>query len=193
MTMNDPIERFRVDLAQATQTESFDAHRFVLATVGSDGSPTVRYLLLKGVDRSGFTFYTNLASRKARELDTDPRAALCFHWHTTGVQVRIEGRASRVSTEEARAYFHSRPRGSQIGAWASRQSAPVSGEAELQSAFAEVEDRFRDQDIPLPDFWGGYRVEPMKIEFWKDQPNRMHLRDAYSRSEDGWTIEQLWP
>jgi len=191
--VSDPLQHFLREYAKAQTTEAFDASRCVLATVDAQGQPAARYLLLKGCDERGFRLFTNFASRKALELDAHPQCALCFHWHTQGVQVRVEGKASRIPSDEAAEYFHSRPRGSQLGAWASRQSQTLDTEAEMIKAFAETEARFADQEVPLPDFWGGYRVAPTMIEFWWDRPNRMHVRERYRRVGDSWEMERLWP
>jgi pyridoxamine 5'-phosphate oxidase len=188
-----PITRFKREYAKAAQSEHFDASRCALATVGLDGQPSLRFVLLKGVDETGFRFFTNYGSRKALEIAADPRVALCFHWHTTGQQVRVEGVARRVSTAESELYFHSRPRGSQLGAWASAQSQPVQQWDELSESLQAVESRFSEGVVPLPAFWGGYRVQPTLIEFWRDGDDRMHRREAFTAREDGWSVQRLWP
>lgn len=190
----NPIERFQARLERARADEPFSGTACVLATANAEGAPSARYVLLKGVDARGFAFYTNFESRKARELAENSRAALVFHWLTLGEQVRIEGTVQRVSDDEADAYFATRPRGSQLGAWASQQSRPVASRAELEAAYEEVVQRFEDQPVPRPSFWGGYLLEPTRIEFWKDQAHRLHDRFVYDADgQGGWTVTRLFP
>ena len=164
-----------------------------VATVDPDGSPDTRMMLLKGVDNSGFVFYTNLGSAKARALAHNPSVALCFHWLEIGKQVRVRGRASMVSDEEADAYFATRPRLSQISAWASKQSQPMHGYFELETQVAKAALRFGVQEIPRPSFWSGFRVVPERIEFWLQKPFRRHHRIAYERVADDWRKQWLYP
>lgn len=193
MSEEDPITRFSVEFARAEQSEPFDAGRCALATADAEGHPSVRYVLLKGVDARGFAFYTNFESAKARDLANNPRAALAFHWHTTGVQARVRGSVSRVSDEEADAYFASRDRGSQLGAWASRQSAEIDDPKTLSTEVAQVAKRFRDVPVGRPPFWGGFRIAPEAIEFWENQDDRLHDRWLYTRTGDGWSCVRLYP
>jgi pyridoxamine 5'-phosphate oxidase len=164
-----------------------------LATATADGRPSVRVVLLRQFDAGGFTFFTNYGSRKAEELDSNPRAALCWYWYWLEEQVRIEGRVSRATAEESDAYFAARPRGSQIGAWASKQSTPLSSRAALEARVRECESRFADGDVPRPRFWGGYRLVPDRIEFWSAVTYRLHDRLVYIREGDGWRTERLFP
>jgi pyridoxamine 5'-phosphate oxidase len=164
-----------------------------LATVGADGAPSVRIVLLKGVDERGFVFYTNLRSRKGRELVAVPKAALCFYWAPLDVQIRIEGSVEAVSDEEADAYFASRARESQIGAWASAQSESLASMDELRERVAEVERRFAGQPVPRPPHWSGRRVRPQRIEFWHAGAFRLHERRVFEREGDGWTMRLLFP
>lgn len=167
-----------------------------LATADDRGRPSVRMVLLKGVDERGFVFYTNLESRKAAELAENPHAALCFHWQPLEQQVRVEGPVTVVDPAEADEYFASRGRGSQIGAWASLQSRPLASRDELEARISEVEERFSGGEIPRPDFWSGFRVRPERIEFWSGRPSRLHERDVYTRDPadpERWKIGVLYP
>lgn len=164
-----------------------------LATASAEGRPSARTVLLKAFDEAGFVFYTNYTSRKARELEANPVAALLFHWATLQRQVRIEGAVARVSRAESAAYFCTRPRGSQIGAWASRQSQEISQRSELERRVAEVEARFAGREVDLPDFWGGYRVTPIAIEFWQGGGYRLHDRILYTKRGADWELARLAP
>src|SRR5512144_1560124 len=165
---SDPIEHFKVWMAEAEQTEPNDPNAMTLATATPDGAPSARMVLLKGVDDRGFVFYTNLGSRKATELDANPRAALCFHWKTLRRQVRVEGRVERLDDAEADAYFATRPRVSQLGAWASKQSQPLKGRFELEARVVQCTARFSVGVVPRPPFWSGFRLKAERIEFWED-------------------------
>ena len=192
----DPIHHFRTLLATAQAVDRAllpEPTAMTLATVGSDGQPSARLVLLKAVDERGFVFYTNLRSRKGRELAGNPRAALTVHWQPLDVQVRIEGFAERVEDAEADEYFATRPRGSQIGAWASDQSEALASAADLDARFAEMERRFAGRDVPRPPHWSGYRVMPERIEFWRNRPSRLHERRVFEREGSGWRESLLYP
>jgi len=194
--MSHPVERFLTQLAAAQAVERArlpEPTAFALGTVDADGQPSVRMLLLKGADEQGFVFYTNYESRKGRELLAHPRAAMCFHWQPLELQVRVEGRVEQVSDAEADAYFASRPRGSQLGAWASQQSRPIAHEGDLERRLAEFEQRFADRPVPRPPHWSGFRLVPHRIEFWKGMPSRLHRREVYERAGEGWREEVLYP
>jgi pyridoxamine 5'-phosphate oxidase len=194
MTAEDPIARFHESFARARTSESFDASRVALATADRTGQPSVRFVLLKHADAAGFVFYTNLESRKARELTENPRAALSFHWASIGEQIRVEGRVERVSDAEADAYFAKRPRGSQLGACASKQSSPIASREELEQRVAALDREFAGRPVPRPPFWGGFRVVPTAIEFWYDRQDRLHDRFLYQRTADGgWVVTRLSP
>jgi pyridoxamine 5'-phosphate oxidase len=192
----EPFDRFTALLAAAREVGAErlpEPTSFALATVGPSGQPSARILLLKGVDERGFVFYTNYESRKGRELLTHPLAAMCFHWQPLERQVRVEGRTARVSDEEADAYFASRPRGSQIGAWASRQSEALEHPEALEARVREMEARFAGGAVPRPPHWSGFRLAPDRVEFWHNMPSRLHERIVYTRAGDGWRTEVLYP
>jgi pyridoxamine 5'-phosphate oxidase len=190
---DDPLELLRAWLAEAERSEPNEPNAMALATVGPDGAPSVRMVLLKGFDEAGFVFYTNLDSRKGRQLALNPQAALLFHWKSLLRQVRIEGPVAPVPDQEADAYFASRPRASRIGAWASRQSRPLSGRFELEREVARYTARFHIGAIPRPPFWSGFRLKPRRIEFWREGAFRLHDRLVYHSGEHGWTTERLFP
>jgi pyridoxamine 5'-phosphate oxidase len=190
---SDPIALFQDLFARARASEPADATAAALATADASGAPGVRMVLLKGVDAAGFVFFTNYESRKARALAANPRAALCFLWPTLRTQVRVEGAVARVTAEESEAYFATRPRESQIGAWASRQSAVVESPSALRKAFEATAARFEGRPVPRPPFWGGFRIAPARIEFWTEGEYRLHDRVEYTRAGEGWTVERLFP
>jgi pyridoxamine 5'-phosphate oxidase len=189
----DPIARFQELFAAARARETSDPTAAALATADLDAAPSVRMVLVKEVDDRGFRFFTNLGSRKARELADNPRAALCFHWPTLQRQVRAEGPVEPLQGEEADAYFASRARESQIGAWASRQSAPLAARAELEERCARVAERYAGAPVPRPPFWGGFLLVPERIEFWSGGEHRLHDRELFRRQETGWSLERLYP
>ena len=189
----DPLAMFDRWFAEAHAAGLYEPNAMVVATVSQDGRPSSRMVLLKGVSDAGFVFFTNLGSRKGRDLAADPRCALLFPWHPLERQVRVDGSASLLPREDVEAYFATRPRGSQLGAHASRQSRPVADRTELEAAYDAAADRFADQDVSVPDEWGGYRVRPEAVEFWQGRPGRMHDRLVYRRVGSAWAIERLAP
>jgi pyridoxamine 5'-phosphate oxidase len=190
---SDPIDQFRGWLAEARAADIYEAEAMTVATVDADGRPTSRYVLLRGLDHRGFCFYTNYESAKARQLDARPHAALTFGWLAIHRSVRIEGPAERLPPAESDAYFASRPRGAQLGAWASPQSTVIESREQLDRALAAAEARYGDGAVPRPEHWGGFLVRPERVEFWEGRPNRLHDRVRYERDGDGWRIERLAP
>jgi pyridoxamine 5'-phosphate oxidase len=194
MLADDPLDQFGAWMADAVAAGVPEPTAMVLATVSASGRPRARTVLLKHYDSGGFTFYTNRTSRKGTDLAEVPRACLVFPWYPMHRQVIIEGSVSALSTEESEPYFHSRPRGSQLGAWASRQSSVIGSRAELEDRYAELERRWPEGTaVPMPDFWGGYRVAPEVVEFWQGRVNRMHDRFRYRREAGRWVVERLAP
>jgi len=190
---DNPIALFQTWFREAIDSGIKEPSAMTVATIDRDGSPEARMMLLKGVDERGFVFYTNMGSAKAQALMHDPRVALCFYWADIGKQVRIRGRANLVSDEEADAYFATRPRLSQISAWASKQSQPMRGYFDLETAVAKTALRFGLGEIPRPPFWSGFRVVPERIEFWLQKPFRRHQRILYERTSHGWQKCWLYP
>lgn len=190
---NEAIARFSKLLQLARESELREPTAFTLATSSADGRPSARTVLLKDVSAAGFVFYTNRLSRKGRQLENNPRAALCFFWQPLLEQVLVEGCVENVSDAEADAYFASRPRLSQLGAWASHQSDVMSSRGELEERLVEYENRFADTEVPRPPHWSGYRVVPDMIEFWSSRPGRLHDRVRYTRTESGWQFSLINP
>jgi pyridoxamine 5'-phosphate oxidase len=191
---DDPLELFRAWYAEAEQSEPSDPNAMALATVGPDGMPSVRMVLLKDWGPDGFVFYTNLESRKGAQLRHTPKAAFVMHWKSLGRQVRVEGDVARVSDAEADAYFASRSRGSQIGAWASTQSQPMANAHDLEKRVAQYTAKFNVGKVPRPEHWSGFRIAPSRIEFWREGRFRLHQRFLYcADGAGGWTIQRLYP
>lgn len=189
----DPIARFAKIFEQAKKVVTPEPTAVTLATASADGKPSARVVLLKGFDERGFVFYTNLESKKGAELKANPHAALCFYFPPLYQQVRVEGRVEQVSDAEADAYFITRPRGSQIGAWASKQSALLASREQLEADFKAVEEKFSGREVPRPPFWSGFRLMPERIEFWESREDRLHERTLYSRKNSEWVLEKLYP
>jgi pyridoxamine 5'-phosphate oxidase len=193
MEKANPIEQFALLFAQAEKACPSDYNAMVLSTISAEGRPSSRVVLLKGFGHDGFVFYTNLGSRKAEQLRASPYAALCFYWRELGKQVRIEGEVAQVSDAEADAYFATRPRLSQIGAWASRQSSRLASRDELLANVAKYEEKFSGRPVARPPFWSGFQLRPTAIEIWTNGENRLHHREQYVKEGDGWRYEMLYP
>jgi pyridoxamine 5'-phosphate oxidase len=189
----NPFRQFDTWFEEALQAESMDPNAMSIATVAANGQPSIRTVLLKYFDEDGFVFYTNLGSRKAGEIDGNDRVALLFYWHELHRQVKILGKAERISAADNIRYFMRRPRDSQIGAWVSHQSSIISSRSILENKFAEIKQKFANGEIPLPSFWGGYRVVPTSIEFWQGRESRLHDRFMFTAVDSGWNIERLAP
>jgi pyridoxamine 5'-phosphate oxidase len=192
MASADPITEF-LNAVERARAHQVDTAPVTLATADAQGRPAARMVLLRGVDPRGFAFFTNYNSRKARELAENPSAALCFHWASLDEQIRVEGQVERLTAAESDAYFTSRPRGSQLGAWASDQSQLLPSREMLETKYREIEQRFEGADVPRPEFWGGFRLVPSRIEFWYGRPDRLHDRVVYIRHGSQWRIERLYP
>ena len=189
----DPVLQFHNWFEKVIEADLHEPNAMILATASRDDKPSARIVLLKGYDERGFVFYTNYEGRKAREIEANPLCALLFYWGELERQVRIEGRAYRISEEESDAYFLSRPRGSRLAAWASEQSRPVESRSILEERVRALEADYGGREVPRPPFWGGYRVEPEVIEFWQGRENRLHDRLVYRRTKGEWRIERLQP
>jgi len=189
----DPFDQFSLWLEQALKAEIADANAMSLATADNEGRPSSRIVLLKGFSREGFRFFTNYNSRKAKELDENSHAALCFFWPVLERQVRIEGTAVKISRKESVMYFRQRPRNSKLGAWASEQSTTVESRDELEASFKKAEKKFAGKEIPTPDFWGGYLLQPSCIEFWQGREGRLHDRIRFKKDGESWEFQRLAP
>ncbi|HEX7005221.1 MAG TPA: pyridoxamine 5'-phosphate oxidase [Trueperaceae bacterium] len=189
----DPLVQFGKWMREAVGADLLEPTAMTLATADLSGRVSARMVLLKGYGPDGFLFYSNYTSRKAQDLAANPQAALVLYWDRLERQVRVEGVVEKISREASEAYFRSRPRGSQIGAWASPQSKPLSGRAELLEREAQARQRFEGREVPLPDHWGGFRLRPLALELWQGRPDRLHDRFRYSREEEGWRLERLAP
>jgi pyridoxamine 5'-phosphate oxidase len=189
----DPVERFQAWFREAEQAGVEVPEAMTLATASADGAPSARMLLLKGADEEGFVFYSGYVSRKGRELEQNPRAALVFYWRPLGKQIRVEGRVERVPEADSDAYFATRPRGSQLAALASHQSHRLESREGLERRYAELEHEYEGRDVPRPPHWGGFRLRPDSIEFWEHRENRLHERTCYTRAREGWRSERLAP
>jgi pyridoxamine 5'-phosphate oxidase len=192
MSSANPIREFIAAMERA-RSHQVDTAPVTLATADGQGRASARMVLIRGVDERGFVFHTNYDSRKGRELTDNPHAALCFYWPTLDEQIRVEGIVDRLSADESDEYFASRPRGSQLGAWASRQSDVLPTRESLEEQYREIERRFEGRPVPRPPFWGGFRLIPSRIEFWYGRPDRLHDRVLYTREDGGWKIERLYP
>lgn len=190
---DDPLEMFERWFAEYVALDIFEPNAMVVATAGADAAPSQRTVLMKAYDHDGFVFYTNYGSRKAQQIAENDQISLIFPWIPLHRQVIVEGHASKVSTAESLRYFLSRPRGSQLGAWASSQSNVIGARTVLESKLNEIKDKFKDGDVSLPTFWGGYRVKPHRIEFWQGRSHRLHDRFLYTRDEGDWSIDRLSP
>jgi pyridoxamine 5'-phosphate oxidase len=190
---HDPLSQLRVWMDDAAAAGIEEPTAAALATAGADGRSSLRFVLVRGVDEHGVRFYTNYESRKARALAANPFAALTFYWASLQRQVRLEGPVERLAPEQSDAYFASRPRGSRIGAWASRQSQELESREELEARVAEMEARFPSDDVPRPEFWGGYLLRPELVEFWTGRPSRLHDREEWRRGDGGWSLRRLSP
>lgn len=189
----DPFAQFGTWFNHALNAGVAEPNAMTLATASPDGAPSARIVLMKGFDPRGFMFFTNYSSRKGRELAANPRASLCFHWQLLERQVRIEGTVEKTSRAESDEYFHSRPRDAQIGAWISQQSAVLDSRDALDRVGADLKKRFGEGPVPLPDFWGGFRVIPSAVEFWQGRQSRLHDRLQYVREGSGWKLQRLSP
>ena len=189
----DPFRQFEKWFQEAEAAKIAEPNAMTLATAGRDGRPSARTVLLKGLDGRGFVFYSNYESRKGRELEANARATLLFPWVALERQVIVEGAVTKVAREESEAYFHSRPRASQLAAWVAQQSSVITGRAVLEDSMKALEKKYAGQDVPLPANWGGWRVAPETVEFWQGRRSRLHDRLRYRRAQDGWTIERLAP
>lgn len=189
----DPLDQFSIWFQKALETEARDPNAMTLSTVSNENKPSSRIVLLKGFDKLGFRFFTNYRSRKGIELAQNKNAALCFYWPVLERQIRIEGEVEKINREASESYFRQRPRKSQLGALVSNQSQPVDSRQELEQRFKELEKRFADKEVPVPEFWGGYKLDPHTVEFWQGREGRLHDRICYKKENGKWTISRLAP